>query len=445
MLRLFTLLQVDIFLSELERRLDFLENYGELKLDASISRAFSTLQAVRARCSQVSEDMLGAGRRRVHIVVETLEARYHDALAAAESFNEKAGVGIELLDEMLTDFENRAQKLREQGLASAASAAGAAASAFLDEGRHVMHEGIDLAFRAAESLEEHIQRAIAQARVTKLIHYDELPIPWRINPHIRKGYRFIDNKVECVWSAFSISNELMNIWTHALGFLLVLSVALYFYPTSENFSLSTTSDIVIAACFFFTACLTLVCSTIWHTMNAVADFETVSLFACVDYTGISVLIAASIATTEYTVFYCDPVSRWIYMTATALLGIGGVILPWHPTFNGSDMAWVRVGFFVALAATGFLPIAQLYVTHGGGFVRDFYSPIVQSLVVYLSGACVYASKIPERWYPGMFDYVGGSHNLWHVAVLGGILFHYTAMQQFFSTAFARAEGGCPAY
>ena len=62
-----------------------------------------------------------------------------------------------------------------------------------------------------------------------------------------------------------------------------------------------------------------------------------------------------------------------------------------------------------------------------------------------AGAFVYASKVPERWCPGMFDYFGGSHNLWHIAVLGGILFHYTAMQEFFSQAFRRAEGGCPAY
>jgi adiponectin receptor len=109
------------------------------------------------------------------------------------------------------------------------------------------------------------------------------------------------------------------------------------------------------------------------------------------------------------------------------------------------MAWLRVGFFVALATTGALPLFQLYLTHGADFVYDFYSPIAESLLVYLLGACVYASKVPERWYPGMFDYIGGSHNLWHMAVLGGILFHYTAMQQFFSNAFARAEGGCPVY
>ncbi|KEZ39974.1 hypothetical protein SAPIO_CDS8949 [Scedosporium apiospermum] len=446
------LLRVSIFLTELERRLEQIESQADLKVDLSISKAFSTLQEIRAKCSFASGEVIGAGRRRLHIMIETLESRYYEGLAAAESLNEKACIGIELLDNMLTEFENRAYKLREQGLANAADTA----SALLDEGcqvmnegleraKEVMEEGMERAIRAAESLEEHIQIAIIRARETRLIHYDDLPVPWRINPHIRQGYRFIESKTDCVYSAFSISNELVNIWSHALGFIVVLSVALYFYPTSPNFSTSSKTDILIAAVFFFTACLTLACSTVWHTMNAVADINAISLFACVDYTGISVLIAASIMTTEWTAFYCDPFSRWVYLSVTAFLGIGGVILPWNPRFNEANMAWLRVAFYVGLGATGFIPILQLYFSHGPDFVYEFYSPIAKSIFVYLAGAVVYASKVPERWCPGMFDYVGGSHNLWHLAVLGGILFHYTAMQEFFSNAFQRAQGGCPVY
>ncbi|KZZ91831.1 hemolysin-III family protein [Moelleriella libera RCEF 2490] len=448
------LLKVDLFLSELERRLDFIESYyGDLVKDYSFSRAFSTLQAVRTRCSQASEEVIGAGRRRLQIMVETLEMRYQETLTATESLHEKARVGVDLLEGMLSEFEARAYKLREQGLASAASAA---AEAFMGEGRRVANEsierargvvdeGLERARRAALSLEEHIQQAVARARQTRLLHYHELPMPWQNNPHITKGYRFTETKIECVRSAFNMSNEFFNIWSHVIGFFLVLAVALYFYPTSANFSLSSKSDVFVAAVFFSMACLTLVCSTIWHTMNAVADINAISIFACVDYTGISLLIAASIMTTEYTAFYCDPISRWIYMLLTAGLGIGGVILPWHPKFNGTDMAWTRVAFFVGLSLTGFMPMLQLSLTHGPDFVVTFYSPILKSILVYLGGAVVYASKIPERWCPGMFDYVGGSHNLWHAAVLGGILFHYTAMQKFFSNAFHRAEGGCPAY
>ncbi|PNP37359.1 hypothetical protein TGAM01_v210362 [Trichoderma gamsii] len=446
------LLKVDLFLTELERRLDFVENYVDLSKDSSISRAFSTLQTVRSRCSQASEEVIGAGRRRLYIMLDTLETRYQETLAATESLHEKAGLGIELLEGMMAEFETRAYKLREQGFANAATAA----EAFMDEGRRVANEsieraksvvdeGIERAVRAALSLEEHIQQAVLLARDRGLLLYDELPTPWRNNPHIKRGYRFRETKIECVRSVFNMSNEFINIWSHALGLILVLAVAFYFYPSSANFYLSTKTDVVVAAIFFMMACLTLVCSTIWHTMSAVADVNAVSMFACVDYTGISLLIAASIMTTEYTAFYCDPVSRWVYMGLTAFLGIGGVILPWHPKFNGTDMAWARVGFFVGLALTGFMPILQLYFSHGPEFVYDFYSPISKSLLVYFSGAVVYASKVPERWFPGMFDYIGGSHNLWHAAVLGGIIFHYTAMQQFFSNAFHRAEAGCPAY
>ena len=149
--------------------------------------------------------------------------------------------------------------------------------------------------------------------------------------------------------------------------------------------------------------------------------------------------------TRDTAFYCEPWSRWTYLCTTFALGTLGTILPWHPTFNRADMAWARVAFYVGLALTGFMPIMQLWITHGYDFVTDFYSPISKSLMVYMTGALVYASKIPERWFPGVFDYIGGSHNMWHVAVLGGILFHYSAMQDFFSNAFTRAEGGCPSY
>ena len=127
------LLKVDLFLTELERRLEFLENYSDFSKDSSFSRAFCTLQAVRTRCSQASEEVLGEGRRRLHVMVETLEARYQETLEAAESLNEKAHVGIDLLETMLSDFENRAYKLRERSLANAANAA----EAFMDEGRRV--------------------------------------------------------------------------------------------------------------------------------------------------------------------------------------------------------------------------------------------------------------------------------------------------------------------
>jgi adiponectin receptor len=382
-------------------------------------------------------------------MVETVEGRYQDALVAKETLHDKVYTGIGLLEGILSDFESRAYKFRDQGFAGAAGTLMDEGRRVVDEGieraRGVVDEGFERARKAAETLEETVAQAIARARKHGLIRYEDLPIPWRVNPHIVKGYRFSDSKIDCVRSVFGISNELVNIWSHAIGLMIVLAIAFYFYPTSVNFSLSTKTDVFIAAVFFFAACKCLVCSTLWHTMNSVADQTLMERFACVDYTGISLLIAASIMTTEYTAFYCEPVSRWIYMTTTATLGVGGVILPWHPAFNRQNMAWARVAFYVALGATGFVPILQLNMTRGGTWAWEFYAPITKSITVYLVGACVYASQVPERWFPGAFDYIGGSHNLWHFAVLGGILFHYLAMQEFFAGAFKRAEQECAFY
>jgi adiponectin receptor len=437
---------VDQFLEQLERRLDVLEGYGEWDLDTGIARAFATLQAVRARCSQVSGEVLDTGRRRAKVMVETVESRYQDALVAKDTLEDKVLTGIILLEEMLSDFESHACKLRDQGFSGAAHSIIDGGQQVLHDGiahaREVVDEGIERAIKAAETLEEGIARAVSRAREHGLIRYIDLPEPWQVNPHIVRGYRFSENKISCIRSIFGISNEMVNIWSHLLGFLIVCSIAFYFYPNHANFSLASKTDIFIAAVFFFAAAKCLVCSTLWHTMNCVADRTLLERFACVDYTGISLLIAASIMTTEYTAFYCEPFARNIWLISTGTLGVGGVILPWHPTFNRHDLAWARVAFYVLLGATGFVPALQLSLTRGPDWAWGFYAPITKSIVVYLAGAVVYASKVPERWCPGAFDYFGGSHNLWHLAVLGGILFHYKAMEQFFAGAFERAIDEC---
>ncbi|KAI9879824.1 MAG: hypothetical protein M1830_007006 [Pleopsidium flavum] len=437
-----TFLRVDLFLSGLERRLEWLESYGSLRLDAGISRAYATLEAVRDSCSHVSGELIGAGRRRAKVLVETLEGRYNDVLATRESLEAKAQASMRLMEGTLADIEAKAHAVRHAGLSGVMDEGWRRVDEGLERAKEVVDEGLEKARRAKETLTESIENAVKSAQEHGLIRYEDLPHPWRVNPHIVKGYRFTESKIECIRSAFNVSNELVNIWSHAIGLVIVLSIAFYFYPTSVNFSLSSNTDVFIAAVFFFAACKCLVCSTLWHTMNSIAEQNLMERFACVDYTGISLLIAASIMTTEYTAFYCEPVSRWIYIVCTATLGIGGVILPWHPTFNRADMNWARVAFYVALGATGFAPIVQLNLTRGPEWSYYFYAPLMKSVSVYLVGALIYAAQIPERWCPGWFDYIGGSHNIWHLAVLSGILFHYFAMQEFFSGAFQRAQEEC---
>ncbi|KAF2156863.1 HlyIII-domain-containing protein [Myriangium duriaei CBS 260.36] len=441
---------VDRFLVELGKRLDFLENYGHLKVDSSIECAYDTLRTVHDSCTRVSDEMIDAGWRRARIFVETLEDGYRDALARKQTMEAKAREGVRLMENMLHDFESRAYELHNSGLSQVASDFLTSGRKHLDDSANraaeLMDEGLEKARLAKEALKGRVEHALRRAKEHGLIAYADLPDPWKVNPHILSGYRFNPTASACIKSCFtSFSNETVNIWSHALGLLLLLTIAFYFYPSTEHFAHYTKTDIFIAAVFFFAAAKCLVCSTMWHTMSSISSQTLLERFACVDYTGISLLVAASILTTEYTAFYCEPVSRWVYMSLTLVLGIAGTIAPWHPTFNRADMQWLRVGFYVALAATGALPVTQLVMYRGASWAIYFYAPITRSIAVYLTGACLYALKLPERWCPGAFDYFGGSHNIWHIAVLGGILFHYDAMKSFFADALGRRQGGCSVY
>jgi predicted membrane channel-forming protein YqfA (hemolysin III family) len=43
-----------------------------------------------------------------------------------------------------------------------------------------------------------------------------------------------------------------------------------------------------------------------------------------------------------------------------------------------------------------------------------------SLLLLIIGAFLYASKIPERWLKGRFDFVGHSHMSWHICYFSGL-------------------------
>lgn len=467
-------IKVDLFVSELERRLASLEQYGNLQLDAGITRAYTTLDAVRESCGSISGELMDAGRRRAKVLVDVLEPRYNDALAAKTSLEAKAHTGIKMMESWLSDLETRAHATYNDypGISDFVGEGRRRAESSLKNAKEAVEERFaeasQVARDAADSLKTSIENGLKLAAGYQLIKYDDLPVPWRVNPHITRGYRFSANKKECIVSMFQLSNETINIWSHGLGLVLVVALAFfsqlivpYFFPTSpfsplssspepsfwtNAFPASSPADYFFLFTFLFAAAKCLVCSTLWHTMSSIADQTLLERFACVDYTGISLLIAASIVSTEYAAFYCEPVSRWTYIILTLTLGIAGSILPWHPTFNRADMSGARVLFYVTLGATGFAPMAQLAYYRGWDWTGAFYAPIGKSVLVYLLGAMIYAAKLPEKIGPkGWFDYVGGSHNIWHMAVLGGILFHYGAMWQMFEGAARRAANGCSLY
>lgn len=64
----------------------------------------------------------------------------------------------------------------------------------------------------------------------------------------------------------------------------------------------------------------------------------------------------------------------------------------------------RTSLFIGLAASGCAPLAHMAIVEGMTGVQDF--PIREMgmmAIFYLTGAIVYVTRVPERFYPGTFD------------------------------------------
>lgn len=58
--------------------------------------------------------------------------------------------------------------------------------------------------------------------------------------------------------------------------------------------------------------------------------------------------------------------------------------------------------------------------------------LVLSGALYIAGALLYANRIPEKFFPGKFDYLGASHQIFHVFILLAAFCHYVSLRRAFN-------------
>ncbi|QLL33531.1 hypothetical protein HG536_0E04420 [Torulaspora globosa] len=315
------------------------------------------------------------------------------------------------------------------------------------------------------------------------LHYYQLPFPWRENRYIIHGYRFYDSHAKSLLSVvnwYGWHNETWNIWTHLAGAGYLVYLGARDFPRSEVWrSAEVPLPAKLVVYVFLAAGLKCMCASVfWHTFNGTCCLQLRSRFACVDYTGITVLITASVLTTEFATSYESRWSLCCYLAASSVLGALGVVMNWSPKFDRPEARPLRIKFFVLLAAMGALSFVQLVVRTSWRHAARLIAPVTtKSVVWYLIGVFFYGSFIPERFRSDVVvdaaiptelelstnveivtkhrhvhfrerptegpykkrclrslwwvDYFGCSHSLWHLFVVLGVVGHYTAILEMF--------------
>jgi adiponectin receptor len=184
--------------------------------------------------------------------------------------------------------------------------------------------------------------------------------------------------------------------------------------------------------FMVSAVICLTCSAMFHLLF-VHSRPAYFFLSRLDYAGITILIAGSFYPMIYYSFYCHPWLLRVYLTAISVMAALTFAVTLVPAFGTPKFLVFRTCIFLSLGFFGLVPVSHL-VYHFGLFdphVTVMIGPLLLMGLLYTLGAIIYATKFPERFYPGRFDVWFSSHQLWHICVVAAALVHFAnALQQY---------------
>ncbi|AGO09838.1 AaceriAAL153Cp [[Ashbya] aceris (nom. inval.)] len=319
--------------------------------------------------------------------------------------------------------------------------------------------------------EQPLHWAESRARgLARHLHYWELPYAWRENRYIIYGHRFYHSHRKSLLSvvnAYGWHNETINIWSHLVGAAVLAYLLCWGWPRSDVYRAAQVPRLAKWAIGLFLLCgvKCMASSVAWHTFNGTCHLKLRSRFVCVDYTGITLLVTASVLTTvAVTLYGLSRPLMYAYMAASVGLGAAAGVMNWSPRFDRPEARPMRIAVYVGLAALGLVSFVHVWMQVRWASAHLLAPLLCKSLVWYGIGVVFYATLVPERWRSDVtldccsgpvhdaacnqfrdlppvvrknrqfwslwwVDYFCHSHFLWHVFVVLGVVGHYRAVLQ----------------
>jgi len=266
----------------------------------------------------------------------------------------------------------------------------------------------------------------------KLITYNQCPKWLADNPYIITNYRPpCYSYYACIKSLLYIHNETGNIYTHLVGevlFTIFYIVTAFQYIPSfkilESLEIAVISLSVIGGftCMYF--------SSHFHLFSAHSLKVNRNWLTC-DFVGIISLIYTTGLPLSYYSFYCLNDFRVKYMAVSAIIGAISLISMFNPIFSKDEYRLIRSGLFLILSLIELIPIGYGLIKYESDIVFNYLSFVYVTVgsLLYCIGLVLYAKRIPEKYYPGLFDIWGHSHQIFHSLILiASIVFYIGIMK-----------------
>ncbi|KAM7135421.1 LOW QUALITY PROTEIN: adiponectin receptor protein 1-like [Molossus nigricans] len=293
------------------------------------------------------------------------------------------------------------------------------------------------AHHAMEKMEEFVYKAWEGC--WRVILYDVLP---ELKDNLLHGLRPpMPSFRACFKSIFHIHTETGNIWTHLLGFMLFLFLGILTMLRPNMYFMAPLQEKGFGM-FFLGAVLCLSFSWLFRTVYCHSE-KVSRTFSKLDCSGIALVILGSFVPWLYYSFYRSPQLRLIYLSIICVLGICAIMVAQWDGFAPPKHRQTRAGVFLGLGLSGVVP--TVHFTIAEGFVKA--TTVGQMgwfflmAVMYITGAGLWAARIPERFFPGKFDIWFQSHQLFHVLVVAAAFVHFYGVSNLQEVCYS-LEGGC---
>lgn len=124
------------------------------------------------------------------------------------------------------------------------------------------------------------------------------------------------------------------------------------------------------------------------------------------------------------------------------LAAGTSIVSTHPKFRTPALRPFRALMFVLMGLSAVIPVLHGVKLYGVDQLRKSIGLdwVVLQGALYITGAAIYAARVPEKWSPGKFDIWGSSHQIFHVLVVLAAASHLVGLVKAFDYEHSQRVG-----
>lgn len=278
------------------------------------------------------------------------------------------------------------------------------------------------------------------------IHEDSIP-GWAKKDYIIYGYRSKKNIGECLFSIFKIHNETINIWSHLISLITFIYILWYDVINYKKCNIANITDIpgitdignvnnaidilqsdnilyynyIILLLYDLISIITFGISTIYHTFIP-NDYYNYIILLKLDLLTIILIICSSNFIIMYYWFWCISNYLNMYIIASCIYLFGGIILLCYlDIIKKYNYILIYFSSYNLGIIIGYIYINYNYKENVNKYIVYNFAG---SLVIYMIGFIIYSAKIPEKVLYNYTDYIGNSHQIWHIlSFVASYLFH----------------------